>query len=172
MDIEIRAAAQADGASEPKSMPKKRACAGRTASKDELESSLAKIQAAASGLLEVHVVAPGDAAALMAAATCSDAAAIRLLQALASALRRIEAAPASAPTLCATCPAPLRRGVFFRVILALPNRDDQMQGLGFGICARCAASNAEAHERATQALQRLWPDSRPIEVTHPAGGTA
>jgi len=153
-------------------MPKKRACAGRTAPLDELGSSLAKIQAAASGLLEVHVIAPQDAAGLMARATCGDAAADRLLRVLGSALGRIEAAPASEPTLCAACPAPLRRGSFFRVILALPNRDDRMQGIGFGICARCAASNAEAHERATHALQKLWPDSRLIEITHPNGGKA
>jgi hypothetical protein len=139
---------------------------------DDLEKGLAKIQAAAGGVLEVCVISPRDAAMLMARAMDGDAAADRLLRALGSALRWIEAAPEVAPALCGACPAPLRRGDFFRVALALPYLDNPRQGLAFGICRRCAATNAETHAQATRALQNIWTCSRPFDVTHPSGGMA
>jgi hypothetical protein len=140
--------------------------------REDLEGSLAKIQAAAGGVLEVCVISPRDAAMLMARATDGDAAADRLLRALGFALRWIETAPEAAPALCGVCPTPLRRGDFFRLALALPYRDDPRQGLAFGICRRCATTNAEAHTQATRALQNIWTCSRPFDVTHPGGGMA
>ncbi len=170
--IDIKSKARNQDAKRGAFAKAEQALAGGSTPQNELEAGLAEIQAAAAGVLEIFVISPGDAGGLMALAMAGDAEATRLMRSLEGALKQIEAAPASEPTLCATCPTALHRGTFFRVILALPYRDNPSPCLAFGVCRRCAGTNAEAHTQATRALQNIWTCSRRFDVTHPSGGAA
>ena len=50
--------------------------------------------------------------------------------------------------------------------------DTASQGITMGICAACAIEPDDLLAKAREGLTRIWPDLRPVAVTHPAGSRA
>jgi hypothetical protein len=124
-------------------------------------------------LLDVYLVDQMAAAELMARAMLGDAEAARLFGAFLEAGKRIASAPRRSPVICATCPRRIRRishDIIFGI--AAPERTDRPSAIGFAICPRCAANRAGLLSRASESLRQIWPDLRPIVISHPAGGHA
>ena len=55
---------------------------------------------------------------------------------------------------------------------ARPRTDRPSSAIGFAICPRRAANRAGLLSRASESLQQIWPDLRPITITHPGRGHA
>ncbi len=123
------------------------------------------------GILRVHTIRPQDGRVLLCEALTGDQAAAGLMRALIKTVNRIEQAPRKTPMLCGCCPRPLR-GSAFTVCVAVPDRDDPVNGLGFALCERCCSSRDAFDRNLAAALRSIWPDMRPLMVTHPEGGRA
>ncbi len=141
-------------------------------SRDALEAALGRLQVEAGGVMELYVVRPPDALGILADAIAGDAQAARIYRAVCTATNGIKTAPKKQPMLCASCPRPLRAGTPCSIILAVPRRDDAHQAVTLAVCAKCATQPKEIRQKALGALARIWPDARPIEITHDAGGRA
>ena len=127
----------------------------------------------AAGVIQLDIIQHADLTELLAHAILGDPEAVRLANMASSVLRRIAAAPRRKPMLCGSCPRPLKlKGHRFSVVIALPGRDQPSNALSMAICHRCATSHEAVESKAVQALRRIWPDLRPITVTHPTGGQA
>ena len=127
----------------------------------------------AAGVIQLDIIKHADLAELLAHAILGDPEAVRLANMASDTLRRIAAAPRRKPMLCASCPTPLRlKGHRFSVVVAIPGRDQPANALALAICHGCATGRDAVQDKAVEALKRLWPDLRPITVTHPAGGRA
>jgi hypothetical protein len=152
-----------------------RRAAGRkqSAQPDSLADALANVHAEAGGLLRLHVVRPADAAELLFAVLAGDVEAARTMRAVSESVAMIESAPRGAPMLCGCCPRPLR-GSGFAVCVAVPHRDDPSRSVGFGLCELCAdeEDGAALHQKAVEALRRVWPDGRLIQMQGHAEGSA
>ena len=137
-----------------------------------LDDALTAIDAEANGVMDVRIARPEDWPDLLLAGLFGDPDAARLSAAVVDSLARIKAAPKWAPTLCATCPKPLRGR--FAVAVAYPDKDNPSAAIAFGICRRCGTELPELRERAIQALRSIWPQSRPLpsEHYHREGGRA
>lgn len=141
---------------------------------DALTAGLSAIQADAGGVLMVTVVHPSEGPMLLASAMNGNKTAIRLFQAIVQSLEGIARAPRRRPMLCATCPRPLRKMSGFSIAVAMPERGDPSHGLCLAICARCANENQPnaVTAKAITALAKIWPDLKPVTVTHKTGGRA
>lgn len=120
------------------------------------------------GLLDIRIVRNTDMPALLAQVLVRNAEASQIFTMVSRVVDGIQRAPRRRPMLCGSCPGPLRNGRF-AVALALPARDDPKNGLSFAICDRCGTSRAAMERAAHKALTRIWPDLRPIKITHNAG---
>ena len=60
----------------------------------------------------------------------------------------------------------------FSCAIVVPFRDDAAHGMGLAICQRCGTEASDIKAAATGALREVWPDIRPIALTHPAGARA
>ena len=136
-----------------------------------LADGLARFQSEAGGMMELVVVRPTDAIDVMADALAGDGRAVCVLQAIEQAADAIRDAPRRLPMLCATCPRPLR-GSRYSFGVALPDSDRPTHGLALAVCTRCATERGDIQAKATAALRRVFPDLRPVTVTHPTGGRA
>ena len=136
--------------------------------------SVQRVSDEAAGIIRLDIIQHADLAELLAHALLGDPEAIRLANMASSVLRRIGSASRREPMLCGSCPRPLKlKGHRFSVVIALPGRDQPSNALSMAICHRCATSREAVQDKAVEALQRIiWPDLRPITVTHPAGGRA
>jgi hypothetical protein len=99
---------------------------------------------------------------------------IRLLRAILDTAQWIKSAPRKRPVLCICCPQPVRqisRTTAFGVVSpATPRPTD---ALAFAFCDACGGHpGGDVMEKARSGLRRIWPDLRPIAVTHEAGGRA
>jgi hypothetical protein len=56
--------------------------------------------------------------------------------------------------------------------IAAPSTQLPLSGVDFAICGACAADRARLMARAAEGLRLIWPDLRPIVVTHPEGANA
>ena len=125
------------------------------------------------GVLQLDIIQHADLPELLAHALLGDPEAVRLANMASDVLRGIAAAPRRKPMLCGSCPRPLKlKGYAFSLVFALPGRDQPSNVLSMAICHRCGTSHDAVQGKAVQALRRIWPDLRPITVTHPAGGQA
>jgi hypothetical protein len=124
----------------------------------------------AAGVLRLHILLPHKALDLFATALTGNAEAVRLVHALADALRQIETAPSDRPMECACCRRPLHGGAI--ICVAFADRSDPGCGVTFALCRVCTSNAASVPAKAVEALQTLWPEGRMIEITHPAGGAA
>jgi hypothetical protein len=125
----------------------------------------------AAGVLALNIIRPGDALGLAMASLGGNAEATRLLQSVCDIVARIESARKSKPLLCVCCPRGLR-GSKFVICVAIPARDSPTNGLTFALCEDCSRDDTALMGKAFSALRTIWPDIRPITVTHPAGARA
>jgi hypothetical protein len=125
----------------------------------------------AAGVLALNIVRPGDALNLVVASLEGDREATRLLRAVCDTVARVESAPKRKPMLCGCCPRALR-GSGFVICVAIPDRDSPTNGLAFALCEHCSRDDTALGEKASSALRTIWPDLRPITVTHGEGGRA
>jgi hypothetical protein len=125
----------------------------------------------AAGLLTLDIIRPERFVELVVASMSGDAEAARLVQSAVNTVARIEKAPRREPKLCGCCPRTLR-GSRFVICVANPAVDSPSGSIAFALCERCSGDDAAVRNNAAKALQRVWPDLRPITVSHPAGGRA
>lgn len=140
-------------------------------SKAALAAGLQRINVEAAGVIDLIVVRPIDAAEMLADAIAGSAEAMRLFRAISDASDRIAQAPKRTPMLCASCPRPLR-GSGYAFVVALPAVDRPEQALAMAVCTCCATEPDAIKAKAVDALRSIWPDLKPIAVTHPGGGRA
>ena len=136
-----------------------------------LAKGIARFQSEAGGMMELIVVRPPDAIDVMADALAGDSRAVCIMQAIEQAADAIRTAPRRLPMLCAACPRPLR-GSGYSFGVALPDTDHPKHGLALAVCTRCATERRDIETKVTAALRRVFPDLRPVTVTHAAGGRA
>lgn len=136
-----------------------------------LSEGLNRIHAEAAGACDLIVVQPCDAAGILADALAGDPHAASLLTALNDASEAIVRAPRRASKLCACCPRPLRKGRY-SFGLVLPLCDSPTAALAMAVCHRCATERSDIQTKLMGALKVIWPDLRPITVTHQDGGRA
>lgn len=141
-----------------------------SAARDDWADGIARISAECAGVVALQVVTPEDLPEMLAASLMGDREATRLAHLVAQALRRIEEAPRSRAMLCAACPKRLRGGRY-AIVCAVPHRDDPREALTLGVCRRCATRHDAIVQKAGQALKRVWPDLRAIDI-HPGRGHA
>jgi hypothetical protein len=138
---------------------------------NELCEGFRKIRGEAAGVIALNIVRPCDAPSLVAACLSGDLEATQLFRAVADTVHKIESAPRGKPMICGCCPRPLR-GSRFTVCVAVPDRTDPTHGLGFALCQACGRDDDALPAKAAAALKSVWPDLRPITVTHGEGGHA
>jgi len=136
-----------------------------------LQDGVQRVNDEAGGLLTVQVIQQHDMPAMVADALCGRAEAMQLLRLTNQVLANIQGAPRRNPMLCGSCPRALRGGRY-AVIIARPTCDDPTQGLSLAICRKCGPDFDAIQVKATVALARIWPNVRPVTVTHPEGGRA
>jgi hypothetical protein len=127
----------------------------------------------AAGLLNVDIVDALAGAGLMSDALRGDSEAAALILAVTQAAARIKQAPRQKPALCICCPRAVRRvcaGTVFGV--ATPAVANPTGAIGFVFCDRCASDRDTLAAKAAEGLRRIWPDLRPVVVTHQHGGRA
>jgi hypothetical protein len=127
----------------------------------------------AAGLLDVSIIDAVCGAELVADAMLGSPEAAALLLAVAQAAARIKKAPRQSPALCICCPRPVKRVCATTVFgVATPAVANPGSAIGFVFCDRCAGNRDTLVARAADGLGRIWPDLRPVAVTHPEGGRA
>ncbi len=125
----------------------------------------------AAGVLSVVIVRQCDAVHLALDALSGDDTAAALLLQVNDCIQRIEGASARNRTQCGCCGANLASGRY-AVVIASPDVSDPSAGLGMAICRRCGPTVGAIKAAAMSALRLIWPDLRPVQVTHPEGGRA
>lgn len=138
----------------------------------DLNDGIALVQAESGGLLDLFLIPPEEGPGLVAAAALGSATATRVLRAIVDTASRIrQSARKTEPVLCMTCPRCVRRldGVTFG--LASPAANNATGAIGFVVCHRCSGKS-DLNVDVQTALRRIWPDLRPITVTHGEGGHA
>ena len=138
---------------------------------DKRGDQMATIHREAAGLMHLDVVLREDMPAMVAAAARGAVEAAELFQRVNAALADILSAPEGAPKLCAACPKPLADGRY-SLALAIPACDAPSNALALAVCHDCAVAREDVRAKAIEALRRLWPDARPVTITHPDGGRA
>ena len=134
-----------------------------------LQEGVQRVNDEAGGVLSLQVIQRGDMPALISDALAGSGEAMELLRLVRETMDGIQGAPRRKPMLCGSCPKALRNGRF-SIVLAKPACDDPTQGVAMMICAKCGSSIGAIQAAALVALRRIWPDARPITVTHPDGG--
>lgn len=134
-----------------------------------LQEGVQRVNDEAGGVLSLQVIQRGDMPALISDALAGSGEAMELLRLVRETMDGIQAAPRRKPMLCGCCPKALRNGRF-SVVLAKPDRADASQGIAMMICAKCGPSYGAIQAAALVALRRIWPNCRPIAITHPQGG--
>ncbi len=136
-----------------------------------LQEGVQRVNDEAGGMLTVQVIQQNDMPAMIAGAFGGSAEAMQLLRLTNQVLANIQGAPRRKPMLCGSCPRALHGGQY-AVIIARPACDDPTQGLSLAICRKCGPDFDAIQVKAAVALARIWPNARPVTVTHPAGGRA
>lgn len=135
-------------------------------------ADMQSFQDEAAGVLVLQVVQRSDMPDLLLDVVCGSSEAQQLLGLVSKTLTRIETAPRGKSMLCGCCPKPIRLGGQFSLVVAWPGVATPERGLVLAICHRCGSDYATVQAKATVALKRVWPDLRPIAITHPVGGRA
>lgn len=125
----------------------------------------------AAGMLSVVIVRQCDAVHLALDALSGDDTAVALLLQVKDCIQRIEGASACNRTQCGCCGADLASGRY-ALAIATPDISDPSAGLGMAICRRCGVTVGAIKAAALSALRLIWPDLRPVQVTHPEGSRA
>jgi hypothetical protein len=136
-----------------------------------LAEGLAGLRSEAGGVVELVVLRPADASAVLADAMAGDARAYGIVVALRDVIALVENSPSHARKVCVSCSQPLRREGF-AVGLVMPTANHPTRVLGLGVCRRCARSRGDVTAKLMKAVRATWPDVRPVTVTHTTGGRA
>ncbi len=139
--------------------------------KAALSAGIEKLSAEAAGLLSVAVVQLEDLPNLVIDMMRGDPEAGILFTAVRNAISAIDNAPRRSPALCVSCPRVLRKGRF-ALCIAFPDKHDPAHALGLAVCRHCATDADGIKAKAVVGLKRLWPNLRPINITHKSGGHA
>ncbi len=146
--------------------------AAQSAADRRWRNGLEAVHEEARGLLALHVVRPEDMLELLFASLTGEPYSAAIASAVTRAVADITSAAASGtPKLCGSCPKEIRDSAY-SVVLEVPECDDPTTSIGMVICTTCATTEAGIREKATVALRGIWPDLRPITVTHASGGRA
>ena len=125
------------------------------------------------GLLNVDIIDSRYGAELLAHAMLGDSEALALLKAVAQAGARVKGAPRRTPALCIACPRAVKRISCDTVFgVATPAIPSPTGAVGFVFCEKCAADRVALATKAADGLRRIWPDLRPVQITHESGGRA
>lgn len=138
-----------------------------TLTQEILETTARAMMKASGGVMQVHLVQPADVVALMLAEAAGNADARALLKAVAGIL--VDVGNAKPPKMCACCPTDLTPDNVLAFVFVANGLHGQ--AIGMALCDACAL-HPDIDARVMDALRGLWPDLRPIEITHPEGGTA
>ena len=130
-----------------------------------------ELRAEAGGVVELVVLRPADAAAVLADAMAGDARAYGIVVALRDVIALVEHAPRHERKTCVSCSMPLRREGF-AVGLIMPTTKNPSHVLGLGCCRRCARSRSDVTDKLMKAVRAAWPDVRPVIATHTVGSRA
>ena len=123
----------------------------------------------ARGVLDVEIIDAGSGVDLLVGAALGNRRSAALLNAVCLAADQIRRAPRNKPSLCICCPRAVKRislGTVFGV--ATPSIPTPTGALGFVFCDRCGADRATLPGKVAEGLRRIWPDLRPVTVTHDA----
>ncbi len=131
------------------------------------QKDVQSVQDESGGALYIYVVQTEDVPELLGDALTGNSLAGYLLRAVAETLERVKSAPRRQPPLCASCPRRLRKGVAYSTVAVFPACDDPTKMLALAVCTTCATEPDAIKEKARQGLQRIWPDLRHVEITHP-----
>jgi hypothetical protein len=130
---------------------------------------MARVQDEAAGMLTVDIIDSPAGSALLDRAIAGNYEAHVLFQAVAQAIARVHQAPRNRPVLCVCCPRPVRRVTPATVFgVAGPDTPTRTCAVGFVFCEKCGADRATLPEKARQGLSRIWPDLRPVTISHEA----
>jgi hypothetical protein len=133
-----------------------------------LRDGIQQVNDEAGGMLTLQVIERADMPAMIADALGGSAEAAQLLRLTNQVLANIQGAPRRRPMLCGSCPRVLQ-GSRYAIIIARPACDDPTQGLSMAICPRCGPTHGAIQAAAAVALRRIWPNLRPVTITHPGG---
>lgn len=135
-------------------------------------AGMAAVHREAAGLMEIRIVMLPDVAALTVEAHCGSVEAYGVLQGVSHALSQIQGAPRNRPALCGCCSRSLRKARFNFVVAQPANQPTPAHRLAMAICGRCGTDRETVRAAGVRALREVWPDSRPVNVTHQTGGRA
>jgi hypothetical protein len=125
------------------------------------------------GLLEIRVIDSKQGAALFGAAKAGDGKARGLFGAVSEAANQIRSAPRNRPALCLCCPTAVRTITPSTVfVVASPANAGRTRAVGAVYCAECATDRDTLMTRTAAAFRQIWPELRPVEITHQTGGHA
>ena len=113
-----------------------------------------------------------DVVPLMAESHRGSSEAFHLLEVINYTLAKVQTATPRSPAICACCSGPLKRRAFAFVVAKPANKPDATHSLALVICARCGNDRETVRAAGVRALKDVWPEARPITVTHAAGGRA
>jgi hypothetical protein len=133
-----------------------------------------RLHCEAAGVLAIEIFDSQAIAKISAAAALGDEMAAALIGALLDTKKSITNAPRNRPALCISCPRAIRKISWDIVFgLTLPAVRRPGSAIGFAFCPKCAAGDrASLHSKAQTGLRGLWPDLRPVVISHPDGGRA
>lgn len=137
----------------------------------EWAAGVQRLHDEAAGVVHLDVVRQTDMPRLILAGLGGNVEAGRLLLAVTDALRRIQCAPADAPMECACCGKALKASRY-SIVVVQPAVNDPADRMTMAICGRCGPTVGAIKAAATRSLQSIWPNVRPIEITHSEGGRA
>ncbi len=137
--------------------------------RDRLVDGIGVIHREADGVLVVDVVRRQDCPELLLAALGGDLHSMNLLWSVYLSLDNIAKAPRNRPMLCGSCPRPLNGDADFAIVIAAPENADRTKALGMAICTGCAATVPAITAKAAEALRKIWPDLRHVEVSAAVG---
>jgi hypothetical protein len=142
------------------------------ASHAEYAAGLEKVHTEAAGALHVSLICAEQRIELLCLALLGNPEAMMLTAAITDSAAWIKRATRREPVLCLCCPRRIKRitpaTIFGVVSPAIPSPG---HAVGFAFCDVCAGKPG-LMDATTAALKKIWPNLRPIVVTHPRGGTA
>lgn len=140
----------------------------------EWQAGVRQVHEESGGLVTVAIVTREARLELLAAVVLGDHEASTILRAIADCSKWIAKTPRKRPVLCVCCPRPVLRVTRDTIIgVASPATTAPNRALGFAFCRECGKGTApELTDRARRGLSGIWPDLRPVAVTHPQGGRA
>jgi hypothetical protein len=140
--------------------------------KQDWADGLRRVHEEAAGVLELHIIRPREMLDLLADALSGDRRATIIAQAALDTVATVSRTAASGHAkLCLSCPRELMDQQF-TVVLVVPERSHPSKAIGAAMCHACGLTESDIRNKAAVAFRGIWPDLRPITITHQTGGHA